>query len=685
MSENQNNQTQRQFSEIMAFSVDDQEEEKLISQILAYTLSQELAQSPLLPVEDNDRDKSYVALDKVVEEFFLTQSSSSRKDLSKFAKIQFAITLTEKVFSQLIGSIKLPYLLAKLILQIKLPFFRLMLSSPEIILNHNNPATHLISKLTSYCTIWKDESKIGYPTFSKLSQLLSFENTPNHLLLKQFNNALSPITEIKQNQQKRSLIFEKRLKETEDTLAKNSICQQIVDRIFQQLNSNFQLEQKISERLNDDWRQLLQLEYVRDEEQAFFESVNTLSTLLLSLEPVDSSEMLNWLMDTIPSLNERLNKGFIKLSLSDIDTNEFFASLEALHIQMIAKANQEFSASQTSSDDGTREAILRLDPSDVFNQPGEQLERSEAVISNEAAKEELPNPSKKINRIETILFGGKYENSISELTQNLVIDDALTLKKDSQTLNQMFSLVVDCWYYFEKNSTFNKLLYVNNVTGEHVFSGQDAKKSYSLSVKELLSNLSEKKIIKVQFDKIIVEAADLAIAGVFSKFSQLILDQKTNAKLTKTNTKEIKKTISSEPATEQNVSLSNNKISDHPIKRKSNSAIPKSISPKAQQSKEKVAEVKKFAVFKIETLTVGSWFKIKRDEQFVKCKLAAKIASKNSFIFVNRKGQKLFEFYDTDLVNLFQKGHLKLVDIEVSSESMLASVITKTRTLKSDQ
>ncbi|MET1255372.1 DUF1631 domain-containing protein [Aliikangiella maris] len=86
----------------------------------------------------------------------------------------------------------------------------------------------------------------------------------------------------------------------------------------------------------------------------------------------------------------------------------------------------------------------------------------------------------------------------------------------------------------------------------------------------------------------------------------------------------------------------------------------------------------------IEGLRAGLWVELLIEDEAVRCKLAAKITATGKYIFVNRLGVKMAEFYTDALAAEYQKGRLKIIDDEALFDRALESVISNLRAMKAD-
>ncbi|MGB0495540.1 MAG: DUF1631 family protein, partial [Kangiellaceae bacterium] len=87
---------------------------------------------------------------------------------------------------------------------------------------------------------------------------------------------------------------------------------------------------------------------------------------------------------------------------------------------------------------------------------------------------------------------------------------------------------------------------------------------------------------------------------------------------------------------------------------------------------------------KIEQLRAGSWVELFIDDEFKRCKLAARIASTGKYIFVNRSGMKMAEFLTHDLCVTLQLDKLKILDDDALFDRALESVISNLRNMKAE-
>jgi hypothetical protein len=83
-------------------------------------------------------------------------------------------------------------------------------------------------------------------------------------------------------------------------------------------------------------------------------------------------------------------------------------------------------------------------------------------------------------------------------------------------------------------------------------------------------------------------------------------------------------------------------------------------------------------------LRVGSWLEMLGEESRVRCKLAAFIRATGKYIFVNRSGAKVAEYYREDLGLAMQEGTITLLDDGLIFDRALESIIDNLRHSRKD-
>lgn len=617
-------------------------------------------------------------------------SCSLENVLKDFPVFKFIAIFVINFFQHIKNYPELPPRLESAIVQVQLPLFRLAMSQPKIILNAQHPSFLLINELIDYTPFWKDESKVGFPTYTKLSHLLSFSDSNKQQLTDRFSTTLKQVVKIKNNQQKRALIFEKRLKETEQGKAKIATANDLVNKIITLICELKDLPEVLSEVFNNPWRKLLQLEYLRADNKSFNDAIQLMKSLIVSLKPITSRLALNQLFEGLPAINQQLKAGFDKTSLDENQSEDFIAKIEAMHIALISESEQtiiEESASGLESSTPLKsthnasagpEEILRLKPSDIFGTSTE-----ETIDEEPALPIEETNISGDDDPVDQLFM--QFDKDI-QLSTSALMSNSFDASTDPALLKLLNDAKQNPWFWFliDDKKSLHKLILSLESVGEHIFVDIDGNKSHQLTTEKMLNQLKALNIKPLEKNNIYADASDLCLSQLneyVKEISNLELQktkkiqqesERQQLELERQTEIETKKTETKPAATE---SLENNSN----IESLEGSLVIEQSIPIAAPKKQ-TANYKKIDV---NAISVGTWLKIVVNNEARRCKLAAIIASKKLHIFVDRQGKKICELSPQELTKKINDGEIIVINAELTSGKSLESIISTNRSMKS--
>ncbi|MDI9246859.1 DUF1631 domain-containing protein [Marinobacter sp. CHS3-4] len=87
---------------------------------------------------------------------------------------------------------------------------------------------------------------------------------------------------------------------------------------------------------------------------------------------------------------------------------------------------------------------------------------------------------------------------------------------------------------------------------------------------------------------------------------------------------------------------------------------------------------------KADSLRVGSWIELNREDLKSRCKLAAFIKATGKYIFVNRSGAKVAEYQREDLARALERDEISMLDDGLIFDRALESIIDNLRTSRKD-
>ncbi|GGE71652.1 hypothetical protein GCM10011533_25030 [Streptosporangium jomthongense] len=104
-------------------------------------------------------------------------------------------------------------------------------------------------------------------------------------------------------------------------------------------------------------------------------------------------------------------------------------------------------------------------------------------------------------------------------------------------------------------------------------------------------------------------------------------------------------------------------------------------SPEAQDTEE---EVSPHWLEQADSIRVGAWIELTRDDSKLRCKLAAFIKATGKYIFVNRSGAKVAEYHRQDLAVALASGAVSMLDDGLIFDRALESIIDNLRSSRKD-
>lgn len=677
-----------QYSKIVSLRQDSDEESELVEKIQSalkqYEAKQAVIDANSLATNPSNNTDLFEVID-ADQNYALNNLSTSSKTNPR---VNLARLITNYCFVQLNSHQQIPKLLKELILKLKSPLLRLTIDDPSSIISLDNPIFVITELLVGYTPLWKDESSVNYPTFGKLATILNFSQSPHEQLSKKLQDAMLPVAQIRENQQKRSLIFEKRLVERETSSALTSNAQFVVSNLLQVILNNYQLEPLLSDFLKQEWSRLMQLQYVRKDHEGLIQAIVTYVLLVLSVRKVSTKQEFDWLLESLPILSKLLTQGFEKLSLAGDVTSNFLAQVESIHLKIIKEnAHNEFENQSSNSleSQSNNEEIIRLKPSGVFapySEQPEQLDTAEETKTDRTSDCAEPLP-KSLNFIELI------ENMLLEEKCHLEKDYSVSFKKAFSCFEQEFLLVnteiqsklhqlddinvltINDWYSIGNSKQLNKLIYINQYTGEHIFVNQAAQISHQLSPDELFEMHKSDELTPFTLPNFIEPALKKAIGEINDEIRNSIKEKPVS------QSKKIDTRVLEFPLSNKDLKSGNE---ENELITQDDPSAPLSVETTNKQSN----ITKQSLATDLSSLTVGSWILLNETDPAQKCKLAARITSKDSYIFVDRKGVKVLELNGTELLECIQTLEITLLSTENNNSQLLESVIAKTRFLKAE-
>ncbi len=624
--------------------------------------------------------------------------------LGEYPKLKLTSDLVEFLFLQVNNSSSIPELLKLLINTLKPSLFRLALGNHKSLIEDSNPIIQAIETLINYVPLWKDEDKVNYPTFKKLTSLLNFAEVDQKELQEKLQQQVAQVQQILENQQKRSLIFEKRLVEREASLVVTNNSDRFIEKLVEDLKQAYQLDSLLVEFIDQYWVKLLKLEFIRQDYVAFMKALELILRLFFSLKELNNQRELNLLVDGLPIIKQGLIDGLDKIAVSEIEANEFLNKVEQQHLEIIQKqtlnrenetldsdSDSEQSTNEDSSEQSSKNTtqpapkideddLIRLKPNDFYSddsslpknqqalEPQQEEDNSLTIDEEPLVENEIATTLQVLEQLEIIVRKGEQSTALDEqqakrffevinadLAQSIyssVEGYANNTIEEYMTLNQ--------WYSFEQQSNFHKLIFIEPNSKLHVFVNQLAQKSHSYDVATINQLYEQHAITKY----VVPNLVEPALKKALQRYRDFLSARKQR---------------------KIEVTESANDLTMGPNDLTQQSPIEKTQQATEQQGStgDSVSTATQPSIG-LESITVGTWIVYELNNHQIKCKLAARIVSKDVYIFVDRKGLKILEQSSAELQQKLESQKITLLEADTSSPARLESVIAKTRNLKSE-
>jgi len=675
------------LSTLNEVNVDHQSETQFRKQFLSEIHQQEQKIAGQTVEEILNQTDQYPSIRQLFEYKLEEQNKPLIDQLEHYPKFHFAISFVENIFDAIDNYQRLPQLLKYLIYKIRLPLLRLIVIKPELIIQTKLPAIELINEIIAYLVIWKDEKSFGYPTYTKLSQIIIFHTCNDESLEPLFKNLITPIHTIREEQQKRSLVFEKRLKDTEQSTELKSSAKILVVSLLNEINNSYNLIPLTAELFESSWRQLLELDILRNDKDSFYSHLVTFIMLVKSTQPINSKQQLDWLIDHIEIINQEINHILDTIGTISNKYQQLTSQLELIHIDLIEK-NSHFNQPSHEHNSGginsKSEQILRLKPSNVFASMAEQ---DKEVIEDGSSPdieliEDNAQPITELINLHLQSTNSKPSQfpSLEKLVNQYSLMDKTSLKTSLENINT-YSIQLGNWFLFEGEEELQKLIFINQHTGDYIFVNQNGQKSHSIPAQELISELNNKKIQRFKSPNLHKKAVKATLVNI-KKYLSDFHSKKPGDKILEPLI-DVESQLNANPV-DTELLPNETDITDKVLEPKEiETALIKEGKDDISQDELSEPNLSKNKVpFNLQQLSVGSWLNINHKSTLIKCKMAARIASKNRYIFVDRAGKKLLELSSDEIMQYYNNDLLELITIETNNESSLADVISKTRHLK---
>ena len=365
------------------------------------------------------------------------------------------INLVSMLFEFIVDDRNLPDSLKALISRLQIPMLKVAVLDKTFFGRGSHPARRLLNEIASASMGWADQDNDQRDSlYLKIEQVVvrlqtDFVDDPAI-----FSELLADFVAFTGVERRRSDRLEQRTRDAEEGRAKAEVARQEVEQALNARLVGKTLPQVVVALLQDSWSKVMLLTCLKHgvDSDEWCGALTTMDDLIWSVEPHDDDpEARLRMMQLVPNLLKTVREGLAGAALDPFATGEYFAQLEALHVQ----AFQRFKREMPKADEERGVAVEAPAGAEV---PDLELD------SEISAEQEVTEPPVMVEVIEEIILLAPGEVRCAEPEELLGHDDESLLKVDN--------LHVGSWVELQQGDERKlrcKLAAILKQTGKYIF------------------------------------------------------------------------------------------------------------------------------------------------------------------------------------------------------------------------
>ncbi|MBA1201919.1 DUF1631 domain-containing protein [Pseudomonas capeferrum] len=253
------------------------------------------------------------------------------------------ITLVGLVFDYIRNDDNLPPALRILIARLHIPMLKVALLDKGFFSRASHPARRLLNEIAAATLGW-DDAWDGHGERHADSLYLRIERVVQRLLndftddAGLFKDLLADFMAFSEEERRRNDLLEQRTRDAEEGRARALQARLGVQHELNQRLQGRTLPKAVVDMLLQGWSQVLLLAWLKhgDASQAWSQALQTMDTLLGSIEPHREPCSQARLLAQVPDLLKALRDGLAGIAMDSVATRDFFLQLEKLHMRALA-------------------------------------------------------------------------------------------------------------------------------------------------------------------------------------------------------------------------------------------------------------------------------------------------------------------------------------------------------------
>ena len=262
------------------------------------------------------------------------------------------INLVSMLFEFILDDRTLPDSLKALIARLQIPMLKVAVLDKTFFSRGSHPARRLLNEIASAALGWVDQDDVQRDTlYQRIDQVVQrllndFVDDPAI-----FAELLAEFMAFTGDERRRSDLLEQRTRDAEEGRAKSELARQQVEQALNQRLLGKTLPETVVRLLQEAWSKVLMLTCLKHGvESAQWQAVLvTMDELVWSVEPHEDPQARLRLLELVPGLLRSLREGLDSAGIDPFVTGEFFARLEALHVQAFQRFKRAMPVALDSS------------------------------------------------------------------------------------------------------------------------------------------------------------------------------------------------------------------------------------------------------------------------------------------------------------------------------------------------
>ncbi|MDP3846309.1 MAG: DUF1631 domain-containing protein [Pseudomonas sp.] len=380
------------------------------------------------------------------------------------------INLVSMLFEFILDDRTLPDSLKALIARLQIPMLKVAVLDKAFFSRGTHPARRLLNEIASAAMGWsgQDDEQRGslYQRIEQVVQRLLNDFVDDPAI---FSELLTEFTAFTGDERRRSDLLEQRTRDAEEGRAKSEMARQQVEQALNQRLLGKTLPEVVVRLLQEAWSKVLMLACLKHgaESAEWQAALATMDDLVWSVEPHEDAQARMRLLELVPGLLKALREGMASAAVDPFVTGEYFAQLEALHVQAFQRFKWSIPAPVQPIAEFAAESEAELQAVPAVERDETELAVEQALSALDLPElvegEALAEPAAMVEVMEEIVLLAPGE--VREQPEVQLVDD-------DEAFDQVDSLRVGSWVEFQEDEEHKlrcKLAAVIKPTGKFIF------------------------------------------------------------------------------------------------------------------------------------------------------------------------------------------------------------------------